>query len=430
MSFGSKTMTRKNTSSVTLRDSAYTNALTGLGMLNNDKTTHTKANVAGIMQNDIELATMYLEDGIAATIAEAHPQTALAEDIKIYGDEDGAILKEMNAIGFTEAVVEAGIWSRLFGGAAIMTLYDGVTPFYKPPKESEKVIGYRAYSCTDFVLSNNDFVTDKTSRYYNEIENFKLRLENGNEINVHASRLTILRNKKAPRILSGLSFNQLFFGCSSVKEVDDALKNLGASMGGVSNMMTENGLKVFSLTGLSDMLQRKDGFTKLQQRMDAVNLYLSGWKSLFQDEKDKFSMVSHNFGGVDGIIRLMFVVTCAKSRIPMSMLFGQSITGLSGTNEGDMKIFNMDVSRWRTKVLYRPMCNIITEYCNRNGKKKDLVEFSFAPLGMLTGTEYANAKKTQADTCEKLFNMGAITSDEVRECCLKNGGSFEISVKD
>ena len=430
MSFGSKTMTRKNTSSVTLRDSAYTNALTGLGMLNNDKTAHTKANVAGIRQNDIELATMYLEDGIATMIAEAHPQTALAEDIKIYGDEDGAILKEMNAIGFTEAVIEAGIWSRLFGGAAIMALYDGNTPFFNPPKDKEKIVGYNVYSCTDFDISNNDFVTDKTSDYYNQIEKFNIKLENGNKPKVHSSRLTIFRNKKAPRILSGLSFNQLFFGCSSVKEVDDALKDLGSSMGGIANMMTENGLKVFSLAGLTDMLQRKDGFQKLQQRMDAVNIYLSGFKSLFQDEKDKFDMVSHNFGGVADLIRLMMVVACAKSRIPMSMLFGQSVTGLSGSNEGDLKIFNTDVSRWRTKVLYRPMCKMITEYCNRNRNKKELMEFSFAPLGMLTGTEYANAKKTQADTCEKLFNMGAITSDEVRECCLKNGGSFELSVKD
>lgn len=230
--------------------------------------------------------------------------------------------------------------------------------------------------------------------------------------------------------MKGLSFNQKYFGCSSIKEVDDSLKDLASSMGGVANMVTETGLKVFSLAGLTQMLSRPDdGVKSVQERMSIVNMALSAYRSVFQDKEDKFDMVSHNFSGIPDIIRLMMVAVCAKSKIPMSILFGQTITGLAGTNDGDLKTFYKDVNNWRKKVFYRNMCKLITDYVNRNVGKTGLFNFTFAPLGTLTGKEYVDAKFVQAQTCEKFFNMGAMTSDEVRECCLENGGTFELSVK-
>lgn len=422
--------TKANSKKITLKDSAYSNAMTGLGMLRNDKTAHTRANYQNLSQNDMELAAMYVQDGIATTIATAFPEAALADDIKILGDENGEILKSMESIGFSDNVIEGGSMSRLFGGSAIMTLYDGNSPFYRPPRPNEKVVGYKVYPAPDFVIGNDDYITDRTSPYYNEIEQFKLNLENGKQIKVHESRLTFLHNKKAPRILKNLSFNQRFFGCSSVKEVDDSLKDLGATMGGVANMMSENGVKVFSLDGLTQMLSRPDsGVKSVQERMSIINMAISAYRAVFQDKNDKFDMVSHNFTGVPEIIRLMMVMACARSKIPMSILFGQTITGLSNTNLGDLKTFYGDVNRWRKKVFYRPMCKLITDFCNRNLGKEGLVDFDFAPLGTLTGKECAETQFIQVQSCEKLFNMGAMTNDEVRENCLERGGTFELSVK-
>ncbi len=424
------TTTKTTTTKKTFKDGAYLNSLTGLGMLKNDKTTHTKVNAYNAVQDDMELANLYLQDGLATTIADAFPEHALADDIKIIGDESGEILKDLDSKGFTDAVIEAGAMARLFGGSAILTLYDGNTQFWREPRPNEKVVGYKVYSAADFSLSNDDYVKDRTSPYYNEIELFKLNLENGTQIKVHSSRLTIFRNKKAPRIIKNLTFNQRFFGCSSVKEVDDSLKDLGSSMGGVANMMSENGLKIFSLSGLTQMLSRPDdGVKSVQQRMSVVNMALSAYRSLFQDKDDSFAMVSHNFTGVPDIIRLMMVMVCARSKIPMSILFGQTITGLAGTNDGDLKTFYGDVNSWRRKVLYRAMCKLITDFCKRNLGSSELKEFSFAPLGSLSGKEYVDAKYIQAQTCEKFFNMGAMTNTEVRKCALENGGTFELSVQ-
>lgn len=74
-----------------------------------------------------------------------------------------------------------------------------------------------------------------------------------------------------------------------------------------------------------------NGLKAVRERMSLTNLSMSSMRSLFQDKDDTFSMVSHNFTGIPDVVRLMMVVTCAKSRIPMSILFGQSVTGLSAT---------------------------------------------------------------------------------------------------
>ena len=415
---------------ISFQDGAYANAMTGLGMMQNDKTVHTHANPAALAQNDEELGIMYVQDGLATTIADIFPEVALADDIVITGDEDGKILRDMESIGFIDAVTEAGAMARLFGGSAILTLYDGSTSFDTKPKPTEKVVGYKVYSAPDFELKNDDYVTDKTSEYYNEIEIFNLNLENGSKVKIHESRLTIFRNKKAPRFINGMSFNQKFFGCSSVKEVDDSLKDLGSTMGNVANMTSENGLKIFSLNGLTNILANPElGIKSLQERMSVINSAMSGFRTVYQDKEDSFNMASHNFAGVPDIIRLMMVMCCARSRIPMSIFFGQAITGLSGTNDGDLKTFYFDVNKYRKKYLYHGMCEIITEYFNRNLKKLGNQDFTFAPLGALTGKEYIEAKKMQAETCQIYFNMGSMSGKEARRCALLNGGTFELSVQ-
>lgn len=234
-----------------LNDGAYRNLVTGLNDPTTDKTIHTHADGFNAVQNDVELALMYLDDGIASNIASTFPESALAEDIKIIGDEDGKIIKELESIDFIESVIEAGTMSRVFGGAVIVTLYDGNTDFDKAPNDNEKVVGYKVYNSSDFELDINDFVTDQKSDYYNEVELFRLVKDNGEIERIHASRVTIIRNKRAPRILRNLDWKQRYFGCSSVKEVDDSLKNLGLSFGGLGNMVAESGLKIFPFPDFS-----------------------------------------------------------------------------------------------------------------------------------------------------------------------------------
>ena len=74
-------------------DGAYTNAVTGMGTIEMDKAEHVRA--SAYSGADLrELATMKVQDGVAARIVESVPESALKHDISIIGDADGRAFKE------------------------------------------------------------------------------------------------------------------------------------------------------------------------------------------------------------------------------------------------------------------------------------------------------------------------------------------------
>lgn len=411
-------------------DGAYANLVTGLGDSRMDKDEHTRI-LAGVFRPNYDLlAAQYVKDGVVKNIAKGPAVKALKNPIVINDDKDDATFKALSRLGFFKACRLAGTWSRLFGGAIVVSVFDGdgTADLSKEVGPKAKVAGYRVYTPGRINLTESDISDDPKSRWFGKVEIFPVVLRNGKTMNIHASRCHVFRGVEIPDLLDS-DIDTYVFGASEVEMANIGLKKLPGAFGAISNMLQENGLSVFSMNGFSAMLAAEGGEQKVRTRMSLTKLGMSTMRAVFLDKEDSFEMKSHSMSDVPESIKMLMAYTSALTGIPVSILFGNMVSGLSSTNDGDIRQYNDLVEQWRTECLYEPMVEMISEYRNRNEGKKGTQDFQFGPLDQPTSKEKAELMKDKSDFCRTLYDMGAMTPKEIRENLVLNGGTSEVSVK-
>lgn len=410
---------------VGVNDGAYINAATGLGKKGMDKGANTV--VAPYTPADLgSLATMKVKDGIAAFIVDGFPTSALMNEPKIIGDEDGNAYKEASAKGLFKAVKKAGSYVRLTGGAVVVTEYESdgkEQSLASEAPKSSKVKGYRVYSAGKVDLRSTDF----NGGEYPDV--FRVKVIGGNPVEVHPSRCTVFKGAELPDVIENCIREQ-FFGVSELCTVEQDLKDLASISGAVVNMIQETGTLLLRLNNLSLILSKPDdGIQDLHKIISAMKLCMNSMRATFAGPKDSYDMINHNFAGIAELWTKKQMDVSAKSRIPMSILFGQSATGLAQTNEGDIKSWCSSVGSWRQEYLYVPMCRLITDFCKRN-IGKDYTEFNWGAIDEMTLMQTLEALDKQSQTLERYLKMNVLGEDEIRTSVFENGHSWEVSVKD
>lgn len=410
---------------IDVKDGAYINAATGLGKKGMDKGANTV--VAPYTPADLcSLATMKVKDGIAAFIVDGFPTAALMNEPKIIGDEDGKAYKEASAKGLFKAVKKAGSYVRLTGGAVVVTEYESdgkEQSLASEAPKSSKVKGYRVYSAGKVDLRSTDFNGGEHP------DVFRVKVIGGNTVEVHPSRCTVFKGAELPDVIENCIREQ-FFGVSELCTVEQDLKDLASISGAVVNMIQETGTLLLRLNNLSLMLSKPDdGIQDLHKIISAMKLCMNSMRATFAGPKDSYDMINHNFAGIAELWTKKQMDVSAKSRIPMSILFGQSATGLAQTNEGDIKSWCSSVGSWRQEYLYVPMCRLIADFCKRN-LGKDYTEFNWGAIDEMTLMQTLEALDKQSQTLERYLKMNVLGEDEIRTSVFENGHSWEVSVKD
>jgi phage-related protein (TIGR01555 family) len=413
-----------------LSDGAYRNFITGLGDESMDKDESTRV-VCGVpVTNYDALAAQYVKDGIVKRIARDPAVKSLKAPIVIADDKDDKTFKALSKIGFFKACRNAGTWANLFGGAIVVSIYDGDgdADLEKPAGSKSKVVGYRVYTPGRIDLTESCICSDPESEWFGKVEKFPVQVRTGTIVHIHASRCHIFRGVEAPDLFD-TDIRTYIFGTSEVDMANVGLKKLPPAFGAVSNMLQENGLSVFSLKDFSMMLASEGGLRKAQERMSIVKLGMSTMRAVFQDKEDAFEMKSHSMSDVPESIKMLMAYTSALTGIPVSILFGNMVSGLSSTNDGDIRQYNDLVEQWRNDCLYEPMVEMITEFRNRNEGVSGIQDFTFGELSQSTEAEKADLFEKKVNSCKTLFEMGSMTPKEARENLIVNGGTSELSVK-
>jgi len=414
-------MTKKAKS---IMDGAYINSATGLGMMCMDKSENVC--VTPYEECDLQkLATMVVKDGIADFIVNGYSEAALMKDITITNDSEGKALKKVYEIGLIDALKEAGSNSRLTGGSVIVTEYEGddsIEALKTSPQANKEIVGYRVYSAGNVKLDKNDFNG-------NEPNIINVKLIDGSEVAVNRERCTVIHGKKLPDVLSGVSLRERYFGVSELQKVEGDLRTFAAICGAIANMAQETGVLLTKFANLNMMLSKPDCGTKdIHTLLTSMKLCMNSMRMTYVGKDDDFQILNHTFAGLPEIVQKYMVTISAKSRVPVSILWGVSASGLAQTNDADVKMWCQEVEQWRSKTLYRPACKLISDFTRRN-LKKEYSEFTWGEVDEMTLKQVLESKKMQAETLEKYYNMGAVDKDEIRDGVFVNGHSWEISVE-
>ena len=411
-------------------DGAYYNLVTGLGGKISDKDEHTRV-VAGITLPDYRvLAAQYVKDGIVRRLARGPAVKALKTPIVINDDEGDKTYKALSQLRFFRAARNAGTWARLMGGALVMTLFegDGDADLKKEPNKGDKVFGYKVYTPGRVMLTENCICEDPKSKWFGKVELFPIQQRSGKIVHIHASRCHIFKGIEGPDELDA-DISSYIFGFSEVDAANIGLKKLPGAFGSLSNMLQENGLSIFGIDGLASMLATEGGIQKVRERMNVVKLGMGSMHAVFQDKNDTFEMKSHSMSDVPESVKMLMAYVSALTEIPVSILFGNMVSGLSSTNDGDIRQYNDMVEQWRQDCLYEPMVEMLTEFRTHNEGKSGVQDFTFGELSQSTDMEKADLVDKKVNSCKSLYEIGSMTPKEIRENMIVNGGTSEISVK-
>lgn len=409
---------------VQVKDGAYENLVTGLGQKSIDKSANIKA-TPYMPAKLSELASMKVQDGIASFIVDGVPEAALMKDITIIGDGDGKALKLASKLGLFRALKNAGSEMRLTGGAIVVTEYEGdsAQTISEEPSKKAKVEGYRVFSAGKVDLKNSDFEGENPKF-------FTITLIDGTPMKVHPSRCTVFHGARLPDILEGVSLRERYFGVSALYPVEQSLKELAAVSGAIVNMAQETGTLIMRLSNLNMMLSKPDcGTEDIHKLLSLLKLCMNSMRAGFAGKDDGFDIMSHNFAGLPEVWTKSMALVSARSRIPMSILFGQSATGLAQTNEGDIKAWCQLVEMWRTNYMYEGTARLIADLTARNHTAM-FEEFEWGAVDEMSLKELLEARKLQAETLDIYFKDGSLYPDEMRKSVFQNGHSWEVTIDD
>lgn len=412
-----------------LSDGAYRNFVTGLGDASMDKDESTRV-VCGVpVTNYDSLAAQYVKDGIVKRIARDPAVKSLKAPIVIADDKDDKTFKALSKIGFFKACRNAGTWANLFGGALVVSIFegDGDADLEQPAGAKSKVVGYRVYTPGRIDITESCICSDPESEWFGKVEKFPVQVRNGHTLTIHASRCHVFHGIEAPDVLDS-DLKTYVFGSSLVDMANVGLKKLPPAFGSISNMLQGNGLSIFSLSNFSQTLNMQGGYEKVRERMSLTKLGMSTMRAVFMDKEDSFEMKSHSMSDIPESIKMLMAYVSALIGRPVSTLFGNMVSGLSSTNEGDIRQENDYMEQWRQDCLYEPMVEMLTEFRNRNENRPGDHDFTFGEVWQSTEAEKADIFDKKVNSCKTLYEMGSITPKETRKNLILNGGTSEITV--
>lgn len=425
----------------TPRADGWESTITGLGTAR-DKRSGTRIKVAPSQGSRDQYDAYYHGDDTAATIADLPAKEMTRAWITLQVDDSTGeqqrteadtadkmlvskqIMQALDDVGAKGVIAEALTWSRVHGGALIFLGVDDGAEDLSEPLDLDRVRRLEFLTVFDRwdaqIQTTN---TDIRSSDFGMPETYLLQPQSNagiagvvSEI-VHASRFIrfdgTLTSRQRQAYNSG-------WADSIYTRMEETLQDYGISWHAIAHLLQDFSQAVFSMHGLADALA-EDESGLIINRLTAMDLCRSVARAVPIDaESESFQRVATPMSGLpDTIDRLMLRVSSA-ARIPATLLFGQSPSGLNATGESDIRLFYDHISAEQESVV-RPRLDRLLDVLLRSaegptrGREPENWSYTFNPLWQATAKEQAETRKAVAETDAIYLDRGVVDPDEISQ---------------
>lgn len=382
----------------------FTNVVANLGTAR-DKAAHSA--YALPMLDRQQLLVAYRSTWLAQAIVDVPADDAVRKwrAWQATPDQIGAIEAEEGRLRVRETVRDAIKAARLFGGAAIYIGTGDANP--AEPLRPDRT--GRGGLLTLTTLTPNQIAAEALNRdiasgYYGRPEFYTLAGERG-QVRVHASRLVVLHG--VPQIdvsmaTDGWGDSVLMAAMRAVKDADSASANIAA-------LLFEAKVDVFRFKGMAQALQQgPEADMALANRLASQALLKGINGAVVLDRDDEYIQKSASFGGLPDVWDRFMLAVSGAARIPVTRLFGRSAAGLSGSGDGDERVY-FDRVQATQELEIQPAMSALDECLIRSalGSRPPEIFYRWNPLRQITESERATIFKTTADAARALAGAQA-----------------------
>lgn len=239
---------------------------------------------------------------------------------------------------------------------------------------------------------------------------------------VHESRLLVF-----PGVMTSRWQRQQMrgWGDSIFTRIDRVLAQFDQTWGGVAILMSEFSVATLGIDGLAQLLGREAadpaaaaGTGVVTRRALALSMSQSIARVRIIDSKETYQRVTATVTGVPEILQQFAVRMSAAADMPVTVLFGQSASGLNATGEGDRINWYDEISAKQEEELGPQARRLVRLLMLANDSPTKGVEpakwtFEFRPLLQLSDSELADVKLKTAQRDEIEIRSGVVTPEEV-----------------
>lgn len=299
-------------------------------------------------------------------------------------------------------IYEALVASRLYGGAAIY-INTGTAEQDRPLAVGEEIKSLVVL--TPQSIRPADIVRDIDSEYYGRSEYYTLQTD-GRPVYIHASRLVVLYGAHIPQDPTLASR----WGDSVLQAAMDAVKNIDSTMANIASLVFEAKVDVFSFEGFAGLLeQNQDDLVLRRLKLQAAMKGING--AVVLDKMDSYDQKSATFSGLPEVVTKFMDNVSGAARIPVTRLYGRAAVGLSGSGDGDERVY-FDRIGYLQSTEIGPAMALLDDciVAQALGNRVDTIYYEWAPLRQLSEAERA---KVFVDTANAARALAGGQSGEI-----------------
>lgn len=376
------------------------------------------------MKAEETLSSMYRTSWIAAKIVDIPPYEMTREwRTFTCQDPEGQIKKELeNAekkFNVKNRFREALIYSRIFGGAAIVMNIEGSGNIDEPLFiENIKKGGLKQLSVLDrrlifpvqmgdeFNPGSPDFADPA---FYN-IVNYRTR--ESSTFKIHKSRIIKFDGISLPMFEY---LRNMFWGDSVLNRVMTAVSNCDLVQQAIASMTHETNVDIFRIKDLSLTLGLEDGANQISNRLLNNNLIKSLNNSIVIDkDHEDFERKPLSFQALPEVLKQYLSICASASDIPATRLLGSSPDGLNATGDSDIRNFYDSIRSGQEDVL-REKLGYFDQVLAMStfGHLPEDLKFEFNPLWQTSDKEVADINYIKAQTYSIYLRDGILQPETV-----------------
>jgi hypothetical protein len=213
---------------------------------------------------------------------------------------------------------------------------------------------------------------------------------------------------------------------SSLQTVYDSFKHYWTGLNSAATLLTEFDIFVHKVRGLAAMLAAGKE-SSIRDRLQVNDMSKSIYRGYAIDaEKEELEFISRNFGGIGEILEKLRVDIIGASKIPHTVLFGESPGGLGSTGRSEERDFAKTLADYQSVHFKRPVKQLmelimLSKEGPTKGELPESWRISFNPLFELNEREMADVRARVAAVDGRYIQLGVLSPKEVADA--RYGGS-------
>lgn len=369
------------------------------------------------------VADAYMTRGIASAIVDRPAEDTMSRGVEIENDNENTILDEFERLNVLGVLTKALKMALLCGASAILPIMDDSPDLADPidPNHLGQLRFLRPIH-GDWIKATEDIDMDSGSENFGQPLLFYVNFPgSGVQQRIHYSRLIKIPGEGEG--MDAIRQNPPWRGRSTIASCWVELQDFFDAMRWSILILERKQSPVYKMKGLAELIGAGvEGEIIAQRRVSNVDTVRNTLRSVVVDSEDEYTVNDLTLSGIKDVIGEAKVALAASARIPASILFGESITGLNSSGEGEMSIYHSRVSQIQANSVLAAMVKVVELICSQKGTWPPDWKIKFMPLWEPSEKEEAETEKLEAETrgvelasIAEALAINQISPEEARE---------------